>query len=388
MQPQDYHIYCTVTNDLSFDQRMHRICGSLARAGYKVTLVGRSTANSLPLDHQPFEQVRLNVSPEKGKRFYWAYNKALFRFLQTKAQAHQQPGAANMAICAIDLDSIVPCLLVSKKYRLPRLYDAHELFTELTEVKRRPWIAAIWKVIEAWCVPQFQYGYTVNQFIADEFSRRYRVKYAVVRNMPMPAGNTFFEALPAALSLPERFFLYQGAVNEGRAFDELIAAMKETSLPLVIAGDGNYMEQVKSLIAAHGVADKVFLTGHLKPAVLRGLTQRAFAGITLFNNSGLNQYYSLANRFFDYVQAGKPQVCVRYPEYEHLNQQHEVAVLVNEVAPGEISQAMNLLAKDAVLYETLAGQSTVAATVWNWTEEEKNMLQVWANCLQEPLKQY
>lgn len=388
MQPQDYHIYCTVTNDLSFDQRMQRICGSLARAGYEVTLVGRSTAASLPLDHQPFEQVRLNVSPQKGKRFYWAYNKALYKYLQQQAKAHQQPGATHMAICAIDLDSIVPCLLISKKYQLPRLYDAHELFTELTEVKRRPWIAAIWKAIEAWCVPQFQNGYTVNQFIADEFSRRYKVKYAVVRNMPLPAGNTIVETLPATLLLPERFFLYQGAVNEGRAFDELIAAMKETTLPLVIAGDGNYMEQVKSLIAAHGVADKVILTGHLKPSVLRNLTQRAFAGITLFNNSGLNQYYSLANRFFDYVQAGKPQVCVRYPEYEHLNEQHEVAVLVNEVAPGEIAQAMNLLAKDAVLYERLAGQSIIAASVWNWTIEEKNMLQVWANCLQEHSKHY
>lgn len=386
MQPQDYHIYCTVTNDLNFDQRMQRICGSLARAGYKVTLVGRSTSGSLPIDNQPFEQIRLEVSPEKGKRFYWNYNKALYHYLQQQAKAHQQPGTPTMAICAIDLDSIVPCLLISKKYRLPRLYDAHELFTELTEVKRRPWIAVVWKIIESWCVPQFKHGYTVNQFIADEFKRRYKVNYAVVRNMPQPLDDSSVSNLPDQLHLPKRFFLYQGAVNEGRAFDELIPAMKEVALPLVIAGDGNYSEQVKALIDTHGVGDKVFLTGYLKPAVLRSLTQRAFAGITLFNNSGLNQYYSLANRFFDYVQAGKPQVCVRYPEYEHLNQQHEVAVLVNEVIPGEIARAMNLLANDAVLYEKLSNQSSIAAATWNWAQEEKSMLQLWQECLQSTLK--
>lgn len=388
MQPQDYHIYCAVTNDLTFDQRMQRICGSLARAGYRVSLVGRSVTGSLPIEPQPFEQFRLNIIPEKGKRFYWAYNKALYRFLKARAKEHQQTGALKMAICAIDLDSIIPCLLISKKYHLPRLYDAHELFTELTEVKRRPWIAALWKLIEAWSVPQFRFGYTVNKFIADELNNRYGVQYGIVRNMPLPAKHAETEPLPSELSLPDRFFLYQGAVNEGRAFDELIAAMKDTSLPLVIAGDGNYMEQVRKLIVLHGVAQKVYLTGHLKPAVLRSLTQRAYAGITLFNNTGLNQYYSLANRFFDYVQAGKPQICVAYPEYQHLMQQYEVAVLVKELTPNHIAQAMNLLADDAVLYASLARQTKEAALKWNWSVEETHMLQVWANCLQEPTNHY
>ncbi len=34
-------IVFTVTNDLTYDQRMHRICSSLARAGYTVQLIGR-----------------------------------------------------------------------------------------------------------------------------------------------------------------------------------------------------------------------------------------------------------------------------------------------------------------------------------------------------------
>ena len=30
----------------------------------------------------------------------------------------------------------------------------------------------------------------------------------------------------------------------------------------------------------------------------------------LLENTGLSYYYSLANKFFDYVQAGVPQLCV------------------------------------------------------------------------------
>jgi hypothetical protein len=32
-------------------------------------------------------------------------------------------------ICAIDLDTITPCLAISKLKNIPRIYDAHEFFT-------------------------------------------------------------------------------------------------------------------------------------------------------------------------------------------------------------------------------------------------------------------
>jgi uncharacterized protein (DUF302 family) len=39
----------TVTNDLTYDQRMQRICASVANAGYDVLLIGRKLQGSLPL---------------------------------------------------------------------------------------------------------------------------------------------------------------------------------------------------------------------------------------------------------------------------------------------------------------------------------------------------
>ena len=62
-------IIFTVTSDLTYDQRMIRICTSLANAGYNVTLVGRKMKASLPLSPQPFKQKRINCLFEKGKLF-------------------------------------------------------------------------------------------------------------------------------------------------------------------------------------------------------------------------------------------------------------------------------------------------------------------------------
>ena len=63
-------IIFTVTNDLTYDQRMHRICGTLAAAGHRVTLVGRALPGSVPLEEKVFYQKRLRCFFRKGFAFY------------------------------------------------------------------------------------------------------------------------------------------------------------------------------------------------------------------------------------------------------------------------------------------------------------------------------
>src|SRR4051812_31685997 len=98
-----FDIIFTVTNDLSYDQRMMRICTSLTRSGYSVLLVGRRMKNSIPVVPQPFQQKRLNVLFQSGKSFYIEYTLRLFIYLMWKS---------TKAVCAIDLDTILPCYFI------------------------------------------------------------------------------------------------------------------------------------------------------------------------------------------------------------------------------------------------------------------------------------
>src|SRR5690606_21119367 len=112
-------------------------------------------------------------------------------------------------LCAIDLDTIVPVYYASVFRKKKRVYDAHELFTEMQEIVSRPAIYKMWSWVERTFVPRFPTGYTVGAYIAEIFKKRYGVDYGLVRNITVLKPIRIPEK-------KERYILYQGAVNVGR----------------------------------------------------------------------------------------------------------------------------------------------------------------------------
>jgi len=354
----------TVTNDLNYDQRMQRICGSLQVAGYKVKLIGVKRRKSIELITQIFEQKRIRIWFEKGFLFYAEYNfKLFFYLLFCKVDV----------LCAIDLDTIAPNYFVSALKRKKRVYDAHELFTELNEVVNNKPVKYFWTKVESFAVPRFQSGYTVNKFLKDEFERRYKLNYEIVRNIPIKQLSN------QAVKQSSNQIIYQGAVNFGRGFEQLIPSMENVNAELHIYGIGNFYSQVESLIKENNLESKVKLFGATLPKDLKEITPTAKFGITIFEAKGLNQYYSLANRFFDYMMAGIPQICVNYPEYKILNDEFDIAMMIDNIEIKTLTNAINTLLTDEVLYNRLKQNCIVAREKLNWQMEEIKLLNFWKN---------
>jgi glycosyltransferase involved in cell wall biosynthesis len=376
---------------------MQRICTSVAETGFEVWLIGRKLSTSTPLLSFNFRTKRLSCFFNKGFAFYAEYNVRLFFYLLF-SKAH--------CLCAIDLDTIVPVYFVSWLKNIKRVYDAHELFTEQKEIVTRPKVHKIWMAIEQFCVPKFKQGYTVNLFIRDELYRRHGVNYRVVRNMPLKGEGEWFEVEGRRQKVEDRrdrveveqeelgisnqqsvisnqkFIIYQGAVNEGRSFETLIPAMKQVNCTLLICGEGNFFEQTKELIQQYDLADKIILKGYVSPIELKKITPKAILGLTLFEKTGLNQYYSLSNRFFDYIMAGIPQVCVGYPEYKAINDEHEIALLIDETDEQTIANSINRLINDTTLHKQLQQNCIQARTVLNWNNEAIKLKQFWKEIMQ------
>ena len=356
-------IYFTVTNDLTIDQRMQRICSTLAENGYDVTLVGCELSTSLPLTPRPYKQRRLRCWFKKGKLFYMEFNIRLLTFLLLKKID---------AICAIDLDTIHPCYTISRFKKIPRIYDAHELYTEMKEVITRPAIKKIWDAIEKRLVPKFKMGYTVSDGIVGEFQKRYGVHYQTIRNLPVLKETE--QRVPG-----ETFILYQGAVNEARGLEYLIPAMKIVDCKLVICGGGNFMSQLKKMITDNNVENKIELKGWISPDKLRIISQQATIGVALAEREGLNQWLALPNKFFDYIHAHVPQVTMNYPEYKKINEQYEIAVLIDDLKPETVGNAINELLRNAEKRTRLKENCIRAKLELNWQNEEKKLIEFYKN---------
>ena len=381
-----------VTTDLSYDQRMQRICGSLAQAGYRVKLVGWQRKASVPLTPQLYAQHRLRGWFQHGKLFYLEYNLRLLWYLLRQR--------ADGWACA-DLDAALPTWARAWLGGQPFCYDAHELFTEVPEVVTRPRVQRLWQWVEDFIVPRARLCYTVGPALARLFEQRHPgSRFAVVRNVPavvpgteclVPGEKGDGKRLNPAYQAPGTkhqtpTLLYQGALNVGRGLAELLDAMPLVPARLVICGEGDLSATLRAQAGRLGLlaSGQVEFKGYVLPAELRQLTAQATVGIMLLENTGLSYYYSLANKFFDYVQAGIPQLCIAFPEYRALNEQHEVATLVPDLAPATLAAGLARLlpgGQPGDYYHRLAENCRHARREWSWQEEEKVLVELYTDLL-------
>ncbi len=379
-------IILTVTNDLTYDQRMQKICRSLAGEGYEVELVGRERDSSSPLASEPYKQIRLKCWFNKGKLFYLEYNWRLLSYLRS-----QEFDAA----CAIDLDTIAavylavktkssfgkpnPEILITKqppKRKARKLvYDAHEYFSEVPEVIRRSSVKRIWQWVEKTFVPKFDLAYTVSPKLAELFSSKYGKSFHVIMNTPVLSNS------PITNHQPPVTILYQGSLNEGRGLEHLLEAMQDINAKLLLAGEGDLSNELRALAKQLNLESKVQFLGYVKPDELRKITAKATLGINVLENKGLSYYYSLSNKFFDYIHASVPQVCIDFPEYRKVNDEYNVALLVKDCSVEEIKNALERLITDKQLYMQLQKNCEVCRENLNWQNEEKKLLALYNELL-------
>jgi glycosyltransferase involved in cell wall biosynthesis len=354
---------------------MIRICTSLTGHGYAVTLVGVKHKNSKELIQQPFVQKRLHCFFSKGFGFYAEYNIRLFFYLLFfKADI----------FCCIDLDTILPIYFAGKLRRKKLVYDAHEYFSQQKEIITRPQVYKVWHWIERTFVPKFKHGYTVCYSIAQAFKQLYNVDYEVVMNATVLKK----EKIKELNNESRKVILYQGAVNEARGFEYLIPAMQNVDAQLHIYGDGNFYQQTQQLITQNNLGDKVFLKGKALPTELKQITLQATIGINLVENNGLNQYYSLANKFFDYIHAQLPQITMNFPEYKRINDIAEVAILIDDLKVTTIANAINELLINNQKYTLLQTNCINAREQFNWGVEEDKLIKFYSNILNTETREF
>ena len=365
--------FVSVINDLVTDNRVNKTCMALIECGYDVTLVGRKLSNSLPIPNWTFKTIRLKMIFKKGPLFYFFFNLRLF-FV----------GLINKTdlFYANDLDTLAPMFLLSKLKKKPLIYDSHELFCEVPELKASRIKKSIWQKLEGYIIPKLKTCITVNDSIAKIYEAKYNVPFYIIRNIS-DFDQTFIPKSRVQLSLPEdkKIILLQGAgINVDRGAEELIDAMEFVqNAVLYIIGSGDVWENLKQKVLFNkNIQNKVVLINKLPKSELINYTFNADIGLSIDKNTNLNYLYSLPNKIFDYIQAEIPILASRLPEIENIILQYKIGDFIDDHNPKTIANKLNEMLYSQQL-SSYKKYLAIAKKEITWKSEKEKLLTIIKN---------
>lgn len=359
-------IILCVTSDIATDQRVNRIALTLKKISPDVWIIGTKLPRSLPLPSNGIEFHRIRMLFLKGPLFYAEYNIRLFFFLLF---------SQNQIIVSNDLDTLPASFLVSRIKRIPLVYDSHEYFTELPELVNRKWVRSIWKGMEKLMMPHIRFAYTVSESIAKEYHNQYGIKMVVIRNLPYRKDIPDVEILHKNR---DKRILYQGALNTGRGLEMAIRAMQYLSnVKLYIAGSGYLENQLRELTRYLKLHDKVRFLGRIPPVKLIKYTADADLGISLEENMGLNYYYALPNKLFDYIQAQIPVLVSNLPEMAALVQEYQIGSVLETSDCRLLADKFNDMLSDEKQRLIWRKNLEIASRILCWENEETRLLSIY-----------
>lgn len=365
--------FVSVINDLVTDNRVNKTCMALIECGYDVTLVGRKLSNSLPIPNWTFKTIRLKMIFKKGPAFYFFFNFRLF-FV----------GLINKTdlFYANDLDTLAPLFLLSKLKKKPLIYDSHELFCEVPELKLSRIKKAIWQKLEGYIIPKLKTCITVNDSIAKIYEAKYNVPFYIIRNIS-DFDQTFIPKSRAQLSMPEdkKIILLQGAgINVDRGAEELIDAMEFVqNAVLYIIGSGDVWDNLKQKVSFNkSIQNKVVLINKLPKSELINYTFNADIGLSIDKNTNLNYLYSLPNKIFDYIQAEIPILASRLPEIENIILQYKIGDFIEDHNPKTIANKLNEMLYSQQL-SSYKKYLAIAKKEITWKSEKEKLLTIIKN---------
>lgn len=359
-------IYVSVINDLSTDQRVHKICSSLHEDGHEIVLVGRRLNNSAAIDRD-YHTKRMRLLFTKGALFYATFNFRLFFFLLFRRMD---------VLYANDLDTLLANYLVSRIKRKPMIYDSHECFTEVPELEGRKFAKGMWLKIERWIFPKLKHVYTVNDSIASFYQDRYNLRPKVMRNIPhmlKELPNVSREQL--GLPTDKHILILQGSgINVDRGGEELLEALALLdNCVLLIVGSGDVINSLKTRAQQDDLQGKVIFKDRMPYTEMMKYTVCADLGVTLDKPSNLNYKFSLPNKIFDYISAGIPILSSDLPELRKVIENYEVGVICPSHDIQDIASCIQNFLKDKEKLDICRSNTANARAELSWNNEVSDL---------------
>ncbi len=360
-------ILLLVSTDITFDQRLHRTARTLSDLGASVYVIGRKLPSSVSVNWPEIQTHRLELSAVSGPRMYFQMNQRMY--------THARSGNWDIVV-SNDFDTLLAGYRISRATHAAWILDAHEHFIEVPELIGRQSKRYAWHALGLWAGRRLDAAYTVSDSLARILTNTYGISFSSIENRPWYRSDSLRRD-------PEPHLLfYQGALNRGRGLETAILAMREMpNYHLQLAGDGDIRGELEALIRRYHLSDRIELLGRVSPDKLDDYTARAWLGLNLLEGQGLNYYYSLANKFFDYAQWGVPSINPSFPEYKKYQKKYEGCLLLENLNPSEFKNAVFSLEDDPEAYSKLKAGALNMKEQCHWETQISELEKIYSSVL-------
>ena len=420
-------VVVAVISDLVTDQRVHKVCRTLQAAGYAVALTGARRKTSLPLAPRTYRAGRINMLFQKKVFFYAEFNLRLFFLLLFRP--------ADIFL-GNDLDVMPAVWLAGWLRRKPVVYDTHEYYLGMPELKGRKLVLKAWTAIERFIFPRVRYIYTICDSFCELYRKDYGKTLKAVRNVPYmewermagergagerasiagsgtralgggagdgalmvsegagvagsgmwAPGGAAWTAIEAQLPTDKYFLLFQGAgINPERGVEELVLAMQyldPARYHLVIIGGGDIFHVIKKMVAERGLNDRITILPKVPFEVLRSITRRAHLGLSLDKPTNINHIYGLPNKIFDYLHSGVPVLVSRLVELEKIVNKYDVGTFIENHDPPHIASRIQEIFDEPGQLERWKENTEQVRRELNWEKEGQIVMEIFKQVEQE-----
>jgi glycosyltransferase involved in cell wall biosynthesis len=146
---------------------------------------------------------------------------------------------------------------------------------------------------------------------------------------------------------------------------------------LQIFGDGPLRNKLEELVRNNNLTDRVRFMGRLPFGELQSYTGQASLGISLEENLGMNYYYALPNKLFDYIQAGVPVLVSGLPEMRNMVEKYDVGMVAESHEPADLAIIIEKMMSDEEKRMTWKKNLNIAAKELCWENEKGKLVDIY-----------
>ena len=343
----------------------HKQCCSLQKNGFSVDLIAPN------VKEKSLKGVKLiGLKPTSKNRLY--------RIFKLSKLAYKLALESNADIYHFHDPELLRIGLKLTRKGKKVIYDAHEDLPR--QILTKHWINPSLRKIISFLIEKYE-NYAASKMsgiigatshISNRFSD-FNKRSININNYPII---TEFQLTPTISK--NNKIVYSGGISKQRGIIEIIKAIEDSEINLLLAGKFLDPKLEKDLKILNGWSNVNYL-GFLNRIEIAKIYKKANIGMVTLHPT-LNYKDSLPVKMFEYMAAGIPVIASNFDKWKKIIDENNCGITVNPKDPIQIRQAIEYLLNNPIEATKMGANGLKAVKeVYNWNIEEKKLLDLYGN---------